>query len=177
MKTAPRSSSSGPSTQEMRRGKKRTHQFPRLEMSGLAAAAAAAALEGETLWRSPMELSVTCRVLEGSWGKEWAINKGLPGSKNLLRGSGFSSRGSKWKSGRKSVTGPWAPPPSQQSCNSLVGWMRWVSRFWGGRDHISPRKECTKSSCQGLHQGSDLHQRDLEAFHHAFHVENEGVLI
>lgn len=175
MKPAPRSSSSGPSTQEMRRGKKRTHQLPRLEMSGLAAAAAAA-LEGETLEVSHGALS-NLQSPGGLLGKEWAINKGLPGSKNLLRGSGFISRGSAWKSGRKSVTGPWAPPPSQQSCNSLVRRVRWVSRFWGGRDHISPRKECTKSSCQGLHQGSDLHQRDLEAFHHAFHVENEGVLI
>lgn len=26
-------------------------------------------------------------------------------------------------------------------------------------------------------QGSDFHECDLEAFHHALHVENEGVLI
>lgn len=82
----------------MRRGKKRTHQLPRLEISGLAAAAAAAALEGETLEVSHGALS-NLQSPGGLLGKEWAINKGLPGSKNLLRGSGFSSRGSleEWK--------------------------------------------------------------------------------
>lgn len=49
-------------------------------MSGLAVS-----LEGE-LWRSHMELSVTLRVLEGSWGGKWAINKGLPGSKKFAEG-------------------------------------------------------------------------------------------
>lgn len=156
----------------MRRGNKRTHQFPRLEMSGLAAAA----LEGETLevfHGAISNLQSPGRLL----GKEWAINKGLPGSKKSAEGLRRQLQREQMEESRKSVTGPWAPPPSQQSCNSLVRWVRWASRFWGGRDHISPRKECTKSSCEGLHRGSDLHQCDLEAFHHAFHVENEGVLI
>lgn len=61
-------------------------------MSGLAAAAAA--LEGETLEVSYGALS-NLQSPGGLLGKEWAINKGLPGSKNLLRGSGFSSRGSR----------------------------------------------------------------------------------
>lgn len=29
----------------------------------------------------------------------------------------------------------------------------------------------------GREQGSDFHECDLEAFHHALHVENEGVLV
>lgn len=77
------------------------------------------------------------------------------------------------------VTGPWAPPPFSSLCNSLVRWVRWISRFRGREDPIHPGEECTEeSSCGGdLGQGSYLHKCDLEAFHHALHVEDEGVLI
>lgn len=41
---------------------------------------------------------------------------------------------------------------------------------WGGR-HRRPMPS------GGREQGSDFHECDLEAFHHALHVENEGVLV
>lgn len=39
-----------------------------------------------------------------------------------------------------------------------------------------PGRSASKTPVEGT-PGSDLHQCDLEAFHHALHVENEGVLI
>lgn len=88
-------------------------------------------LKGE-LWRSQVELSVTCRVLEGLdsrlLGKKWTINKGLTGLKNLAEGYRLQLQASRrvdcW-----SVGGPWALPPSKQSCNSHLRWVRWVSRL------------------------------------------------
>lgn len=50
----------------------------------------------------------------------------------------------------------------------------------GQRDPIPSvpgRSALKKAPVKDSAQGSDLHQRDLEAFHHALHVEDEGVFI
>lgn len=55
----------------------------------------------------------------------------------------------------------------------MVRRVRGVCRC-GGPGSDAPGRKALRAAAQ---QGSDFHERDLEAFHHALHVEDEGVLV
>lgn len=72
------------------------------------------------------------------------------------------------------VFGP-RPAPQHSRVTAVVRWVRWVCGAWGPGPPTSLGEEGPEGCSPEW--GSDFHECDLEAFHHALHVEDEGVLI
>ena len=72
------------------------------------------------------------------------------------------------------VLGP-HPAAQRSRVTAVVGGVRWVCGS-GGPGPLTSRGEEGPEGCSP-EWGSDFHECDLEAFHHALHVEDEGVFI
>lgn len=131
----------------------------------------------------PSGAGVTSGVPAGlalSSGKRWIINKGLTSARLLPEGLRASAPE------LDPVDGPNTPPRNgalclarspAQSCNSSCGGARWGCSA-GVRPPPPPRRSAQRAPAEvSRGQCSDFHERDLEALHHALHVEDEGVLI
>lgn len=136
--------------------------------------------EGEGSGRPHLEPAVTCTVLVSS-GERWTINKGPQGPSHLPKGLWLQPTAGA-EGGAKRTSKEWGfvlcPAPQCGCVTAVVRWVRWVCRFWGCSLRPSRggmRRGLLPRGCRD--QGSDLHERDLEAFQHALHVEDEGVLI
>lgn len=68
-----------------------------------------------------------------------------------------------------------APLPSSR-VTAVVRWVRWVCGLGAGPP-LPGRNTRRAPARASRDRGSDLHECDLEAFHHALHVEDEGVLV
>lgn len=127
---------------------------------------------------------VTSGVLVGlapSSGKRWTINKGLASARPLPEGLGPQLQSwTRWtgQTHRQGAgLGAW-PAPQRSRVTAVVAGRGGAAVLGSGPPPSPPRRSARRAPAGASRgQRSDFHERDLEALHHALHVEDEGVLI